>query len=148
MFMIEFYSSLVAAIVLAAIALIHVYWAGGGFFPGKDANSLAQTVVGGKPGMAMPPVFACLVVAGLLLIAAWVVLVVGGVTPAVLSLELHKLAAFGLCAVLFLRGAGGFFDARLRPEIKGSPYEKLNLSLYSPLCLTLAALVLITVWNA
>ncbi len=148
MFMIEFYSSLVVTIALAGIALIHVYWAAGGYFPGKDANSLAQTVVGGKSGMTMPPVLACLVVAGLLFVAAYVVLVVGNITPPLLSLEVHKLAAYGLCAVLFLRGAGGFFDARLRPEIKGSPYEKLNLVLYSPLCLTLAALTFITVRSA
>lgn len=146
--MVVFYTSLIATIVLVAIGVLHLYWAGGGYFPGKDANSLAQTVVGGKSGMAMPPVLACLIVAGLLFIAAYVVSVVGNITPPLLSLELHKLAAYGLCTVLFLRGVGGFFDAQLRPAIKGSPYEKLNLVLYSPLCLILAALVLITVWNS
>ena len=144
MFMIEVYTSLIAAIALIGIGLIHVYWAGGGYFPGKDANSLAQTVVGGRSDMAMPPVLACLTVAGLLFIAAWLVLVVGGAAPSIVSLELHKLAAFALYAVLFLRGAGGFFDARLRPETRGSPYERLNLIFYSPLCLILSALVLIS----
>ncbi len=146
--MVIFLTSLTAAIVLIALGLLHVYWAIGGYFPGKDASSLAQTVVGGQADMNMPSALACLLVASLLFIAAWVVLVVGGITLPVLSLELHTQAAYGLCAVLFLRGIVGFFDARLRPEIKGSPYEKLNLTLYSPLCLTLAALVLATVWNA
>lgn len=148
MFMLHFFISLLAASILIAIGLIHVYWAGGGYFPGKDANSLAQTVVSGQSGMAMPPVFACLVVAGLLFIAAWLVLVVGSVMPPIASLELHKLAAYALSVVLFLRGAGGFFDVKLRPEIKGGPYEKLNLICYSPLCLTLAILVLITTFRS
>lgn len=139
--MIAFISSLLAAAILVLIALLHVYWTMGGYFPAKDADSLAQTVVGGQAGMVMPPVSACLLVAALLCMAAWVVLVCGGGLSPVFSLEIHRLGAFGLGGVLLLRGAGGFFDVYLRPSIKGSRYEKLNLQVYSPLCLGLAALV-------
>ena len=51
MFMIAFISSLLAAAILVLIALLHVYWTMGGYFPAKDADSLAQTVVGGQAGM-------------------------------------------------------------------------------------------------
>lgn len=45
-------------------------------------------------------------------------------------------------AVVFagLRGVLGFFDTRLRPGTRGSRFARLNVALYSPLCLGLAAL--------
>ncbi|MEW5847790.1 MAG: DUF3995 domain-containing protein, partial [Myxococcota bacterium] len=52
---------------------------------------------------------------------------------------LVRLGAFGVAGVLLLRGAVGFAEARLRPEVRGSRYARLNVSLYSPLCLALGA---------
>jgi hypothetical protein len=44
-------------------------------------------------------------------------------------------------AVLVLRGLEGFVDVRLRPATVGSPFARLNVLIYSPLCLVLALLL-------
>src|ERR1043165_3074466 len=54
--------ALVTAVVLLAIAGLHVYWAAGGQWPGHDAASLNALVVGSRPGASMPPRFATLAV--------------------------------------------------------------------------------------
>lgn len=140
--------ALAAAVVLSAIALLHVAWALGVRWPGTDRESLARTVVGGPPGMRMQGPVACLAVAVLLGLAAFLVLAAAGVVPAPLPPTLVRIGAWGATAVLGVRGAGGFFDTRLRPAIRGSRYARLNVVLYSPLCLALAALMLLASFSA
>jgi hypothetical protein len=134
--------ALAAAAALALVAGLHVYWALGGKWPGTDDDSLAHTVVGGPPGMRMPGPVACLGVA--VLLAAATALVVGAAGLVALPLPgwLVRLGAYGVAAVLLLRGAFGFAEKRLRPEIRGSRYARLNVTVYSPLCLALGAATL------
>jgi hypothetical protein len=139
--------AILAAAILFSISVLHFYWAFGGHWPGTDANSLAQTVVGGAGNTPMPSSLACTVVAVGLLMAAWITLAAQDIAPPVFSGAVNRVAAFALATALGLRGAGGFLETRLRPEIQGSPYARLNVRLYSPLCLMLAGLVFLAAWN-
>jgi hypothetical protein len=129
-----------AAIVFFLIAALHGYWALGGVWPGRDAESLARTVVGGPPGMAFPGRAATWAVVAVLLTGAMTALAAGGLIVTSLPMRVVRSLALVGAAVLLVRGVEGFFDVRLRPETAGSPFVRLNVVLYSPLCLVLAVL--------
>jgi hypothetical protein len=119
--------------------LLHVYWALGGHWPGRDLKSMVDTVVG-APVSAAPGPVACALVAILLGLAG--ALVVGTV---VVDSVVVDVGAIGVAVVFLLRGLIGFVDVRLRPSTKGSRFARLNVVLYSPLCLALGTLALIAV---
>ena len=137
-------SGLQASCLLVAIALLHGYWALGGRWPGRDADSLARTVVGGPPGMAMPGPLATWALTLLLLLAAVMVAAGAHLLTLPLPASLVRMACRSGGGLLLLRGLVGFFDTRLRPGTQGSPFARLNIQLYSPLCLVLGLLV----WRA
>jgi hypothetical protein len=131
--------ALATAAVLLVIAGLHVYWLLGGCWPGRDAASLNARVVGGKPGGARMPRRAPTAV----------------VSVGIAGIALGTLAARGLIALplpgvvraltwiaagaLAVRGLGGFFDRWLRPHTAALPFARLNVRIYSPLCVALAA---------
>jgi hypothetical protein len=125
------------AAVLIVLAVLHAYWAAGGSWPGRDGAALAQIVVGGPIGQRMPSHAACAAVAVALIAAAMLVLAAQGAIVLPVSSAIVRIATFGLAAVLTLRGAAGFLEARLRPVIAGTPYARLNTVAYSPLALAL-----------
>lgn len=125
------------SIALAVLALVHAHWALGGHWPEKDPGRLAELVVGTRGPMPSP--LACWVVAGLLAGAALLTLGASGWLSLPFPGWFVEIAAWCVVVVFTLRGLGGFFDARLRPGIRGLPYHRWNLVLYSPLCLILAA---------
>jgi hypothetical protein len=129
--------AVLTAVVLLAIAGLHVYWAAGGRWPGHDEASLNALVVGGRPGAPMPPPFASIAVsAGISGIALGAVAARGLIElplPGVVRV-LTWIAA----GVLAVRGLGGFFDLRLRPHTIALPFGRLNRRIYSPLCVALA----------
>lgn len=129
-----------AGVGIGAVALLHVYWAVGGHWPGHDLESLARTVVGGPTGMRMPGPLACLIVAALLSVVAFAALVSVGLLegPGAGARVLTSLGG----GALVLRGVAGFFEVRLRPEIVGTPYAGLNVRVYSPLALSIGGLAL------
>ena len=125
----------VVGTILMLISAIHVLWGLGVVWPAADAEDLAQMVIGGAPGRKMASSGPCFAVASVLFVAALGALsALGGISDWV---------RLGTTVVLGLRGVGGFFDTTLRPSIRGSTYVRLNLVLYSPLCLLLAALLLL-----
>jgi len=130
----------IAAAAFLAIAALHAYWALGGFWPGRDEESLARVVVGGPPGMRFPGRAATWAVVAVLAGGAAVVLAAAGILPVPAPRGLVRGAAFLGAAVLLLRGIEGFLDVRLRPDTASSPFARLNVILYSPLCLVLALL--------
>lgn len=125
---------------LLALAVLHVYWGRGGVWPGRSAAELVGMVVGSRLEQPMPGPLACGVVAGLLGSAA---VLVAGVGLFDQSAWPWRIGCMGVAAVLGLRGVAGYFDARVRPEIVGQPYERLNRRLYSPACLGLAAAIVV-----
>lgn len=102
-------------IVLLGICFLHLYWAGGGLWPGKNRRDLSARVIGDR---AMPGTIPCLLVAGAIVLGPWF---------------FPRLSA----SALLLRGALGFFEARFRPGIIGTPYQTLSRWIYSPLSLWL-----------
>ncbi len=133
--------AVVPAVVFAGLGALHAYWALGGLWPGKDPESLGDMVLGGPAGTRVPGPAACL--------AVFVVLGVGSVTVLASAGWLGqtvqpgaRLLALAGASVLTLRGVQGFFDTRLRPGTRGSRFARLNVVLYSPLCLGLAALTI------
>lgn len=121
---------------LASIAALHAAWALGGRWPGGSDREWAETV--GGPGAKLPPPAATWAVAGALALAASLVGAAAGPEPG----RLVRAGSWTVATVLLVRGlagpvtdvAGGLDDR----------YERLDLLLYSPLCLALgtgAALV-------
>ncbi len=129
-----------AAAAFLAIAALHGYWALGGFWPGRDADTLARTVVGGRPGMRGPGPGATWAVVAVLLSAAVTALAAGGLVTLPVPRAWVRGAAHLGALVLLVRGLEGFVDLRLRPHTAGSPFARLNVVLYSPLCLALSLL--------
>jgi hypothetical protein len=123
--------------VLFVLAVLHLYWAFGGMWPGRDGEELARLVVGGPIGLRMPSAGACVAVAVALFAAAAFVLAAQGLLALPISSAWARIATFGVAGVLTARGLVGFFDTRLRPVIVGTPYARMNVIAYSPLALAL-----------
>lgn len=129
------------AAAFLVIAVLHAYWALGGFWPGHDPESLARTVVGGPPGMRFPGRAATWAVVAVLVAGAAVALAAARLVTLPAPDSLAPAAGLLGAAVLTVRGLVGFVDVRLRPGTAGSRFARLNVVLYSPLCLVLAALL-------
>jgi hypothetical protein len=134
------WAAAVAASAFVVLAALHGYWALGGLWPGRDSASLARTVVGSPPGSAAPGPGPCWLVAVLLLGAAATVLGAAGLLPLPVPAAAVRWAALLGAAVLLVRGLEGFADRWIRPASAGSPFARLNVLLYSPLCLLLSLL--------
>lgn len=130
--------SIATALLLLAIAGLHVYWALGGRWPGYDAASLNAIVVGGRKGSRMPPPRSTMVVAGGIAGIALGALAVRDLLALPLPGAVRALTWLA-AAILALRGLGGFLEPWLRPHTRALPYGRLNRQLYSPLCVALAA---------
>jgi Protein of unknown function (DUF3995) len=126
------------AAILLALAGLHVYWLSGRPWPGHDAASLNAMVVGARPGAAMPPrPMTAAVSAGIVGIALGALAARGFVAPPFPGV-VRALTWFA-AGVLAVRGLGGFFDRWLRPHTVALPFAQLNVRIYSPLALALAA---------
>lgn len=114
---------------LAGIAAMHAAWALGWRWPGHDDESLAERVVGA--GAEFPPEPVVWFLAGLLGAAAAVVAAVGsGQRERPL-----RAATWSVAGVLLVRGA-----ASIPIDLIGTletEYARLDLAVYSPLCLAL-----------
>ena len=127
-------------VVLLALAGLHAYWGLGGYWPGVDGPSLSERVVGARGGP--PGCFASALVALALLAAAGVVVSAHGPIAA----GLQSWIAYGgygcLILVFGLRGLATYLTPVFR-YAEGTPFYDLNRRYYSPLCLILAALLII-----
>ena len=125
-------------LILGAISLLHLYWAFGGFWPGHDASSLANTVVGTKNMTTMPSTGVTIFVAACIFAAALLPLMWSAQIPYIIP---QGLVWAGMWIVLFvfvsrgILGLSPFFN-ELSPM---QPFASLNRKYYSPLCLLLGA---------
>lgn len=122
------------SVALLALAGLHAAWGTGAAWPFRDRADLADAVAGTRevPGPA-----ACFAVSGALAAAG---ALVGGVParrPA-----LRRLGLAGVTAVLAGRGALGLAGRTrlISPGSQSPRFTRLDRRVYSPLCLTLAAL--------
>ncbi|GAB7191354.1 hypothetical protein NUM3379_20610 [Kineococcus sp. NUM-3379] len=117
--------------VLLALAAVHGGWALGWRWPGTDDRSWADRVIGSRS--APPPPGACwAVAAGLTAAAAAVRAADAGAGGAPV-----RAAARAVAAAFALRGAAGAVSSLLTR--RRGEYERLDLAVYSPLCLAVAA---------
>jgi len=115
---------------LAAIAALHAGWALGWRWPGGSDRALADHVVG--HGAELPPDWLTWVVAGTLLAGAAIVRAAAGGARGRL-----RLAAWAVGGVLLARGAV-FVPIDLARGLDDT-FSRLDLAIYSPLCLALGA---------
>ena len=126
----------IAAGGMLAAAALHVAWGRGSSFPAPDRATLAEAVIGARPGPdatrgpGVPGPLACYAVAAALTTGA-----VGIDSRG----RFRRLVALGVVAAIGGRGAVGV--AGLMPQDEASPvFRRWNRRVYSPLCLLLAAL--------
>jgi len=124
--------------LLGAIALLHAYWALGGFWPGRDEAELIAKVAGAARATRMPSQAITWIVAGAIAVSALVPLLLSGVIRA--SLPRAAIAALGaIIGFVFLaRGIAGYLPAwrRMYPR---EPFATRDVRYFSPLCLLVAA---------
>ncbi|MFG3049624.1 DUF3995 domain-containing protein [Kitasatospora sp. NPDC048239] len=121
--------------VLAATGALHAVWTVTPW-PARTPEEFADTVIG--TGDTVPPVAACLAVAGLLGTAAYLVGAEAGVLPAAGAKRVRRAGVRTVAGVLLARGAAGpllFGGLTERTE----RFKRLNARYYSPLCLALGA---------
>ncbi len=131
-------STRIASSGLLAIAGLHVVWATGSSWPMGDRRLLTDTVVGSDEDEP-PSAAACLAVAGLLGAAATFVAGRPRTVPLV-----NRVGATGVVTVLAARGGVGLAGRThlLSPGSVSERFRRLDRRVYSPLCLSLAALAL------
>jgi hypothetical protein len=128
---------------LAAIGTLHIYWALRGTAGIVGAGLALVPEVGGRPAFTPGPVWT-LAIAVLLGIAAALValqgklFVIGGLPSA-----LTRVGALGAAAVLAARGVGEFRLVGLFKRVRGTRFARLDSLVYTPLCLALAAGIVI-----
>jgi hypothetical protein len=132
--------AVILSVALLAIAGVHLYWGLGGFWPAYDNDSLVGMVVGLTPGNAMPPLWACVVMAICVMVPVVAVLLIAFGW----RLALPRLfawiptAALWSCVFVFVtRGLATYtpiFDAA-----QSTAFFDLNRMFYGPLCLALGA---------
>ena len=128
-----------AAALLGALGLVHVFWAFGGVWPARTGPALAKAVVG-PAQEAMPGAVACLGVAALLAAAAALVLARAELVAVPGPQWIVDVGTWVIAGVLAARAAVG-----LVTWVKADHsqlYHRLDVALYSPLCLLIAALCL------
>jgi len=136
------YVSVCSLVILISLAAIHVVWALGSSWPAEDEESLAQMVLGSS--RRMPPRIASWVVAMAMTGFFIIVMMNAGWLPTPFAAYILQIPLAGVMAIFLGRGLWGFFlDRRLRPSTIGTPFERLNLIYYSPLCMVLAILLAI-----
>lgn len=121
-------------LALGAIALLHLAWALGFWWPIADEAELARTVVGAKDIDQMPGAVACsFVVVALMTAAIWPWYMAEGSAP------FGRAGGWAIGAVFVLRGVVAFSPQwqRKTPE---HPFTRLDRRFYAPLCLGLGVL--------
>ena len=125
-------------VVLAVLSGLHAYWGFGGLWPAADTPALAATVVGTRGGH-MPGLGPSLFVAACLLAVAVLVAWRAGWLPAfLLPAGMWALGFWGAAFVFAARGVAGFVP-QIFAYAEGTPFQRLNIVFYSPLCLAIAA---------
>jgi hypothetical protein len=132
-------------IVLTTIAAIHVAWGAGMRWPRKTEAELVTTVIGHK-GDTMPSPSQCYLAAFAIFIPGAIALLLAGLVQTALPSWLVALAGAGAAAVFAGRGIAGYVPA-WRARHPREPFASLDRYYYSPLCLMLAAGLVVLLTN-
>ncbi len=132
------------ALALWPVALLHLYWALGGTWPGRDPADLAGIVVGtgdAGPGGRMPGPGLTLAVAGMIGLAGLWPLIFVGVVPLPVPSWLVRAGMWTLAVLFGLRGAVAYLPGAWQGA-RDLPFYRLNRRWFSPLILVLGAVFL------
>lgn len=127
--------------ILLALAGLHFYWGLGGRWPGTDDESLRLLVIGTQRGQ-MPGFIPSAMVAGALAAAA---AVVWARHSPIMTSGLGWIVTAGyavLILVFALRGLAPYITPVFE-YARGAPFFEMNRLYYSPLCLLIAAGLLV-----
>jgi hypothetical protein len=124
-----------AAIILAALGMIHIYWAAGG----SAGKAAAIPSVGGKTIFTPTRFTTILVALGLFAMTALNSIKIGWISASGIS-RFVRTGLMITAAVFLLRAIGDFRYVGFFKRHRESRFAKLDTLLYSPLCLLLACL--------
>jgi len=133
------------AVIFAAIALLHLYWALGG----STSGMAAIPTVGGKQAFT-PSAFSTVTVAVAFVLAALVVLGqtgLLGLLGAFIPHWIFRVGTFGIAVIFLARAVGelklvGFFK-----QASDSSFAYWDTWFYSPLCLAIAVIAFIVAFR-
>lgn len=129
--------------ILAAIALLHFYWAAGGGFGGGAAVPSR----GGKRTFE-PSTFGTVMV-GLAFVAAVVVVLARlGYWGASLPAWLFRLGTLGIGLIFLVRAVGDFRLIGFFKRVTDSSFAYWDTRVYSPLCLIVAVIALVVTFRS
>jgi hypothetical protein len=131
---------ILTALIFAGLAALHLFWAAGGRWGGAAA---IPTAAGGGRRILHPSPLGTVAVAAALSLAMLVVLVRVGVWAAPLPGWLFKWAAWGIALAFLARGVGEFRYVGLFKRVRGTDFALWDTWLFTPLCLFIAAAVVI-----
>ncbi|GAA0264091.1 hypothetical protein GCM10009527_070210 [Actinomadura nitritigenes] len=132
-------AALLAAAVLGLDALLHVYWMTGRTWPARDVTALSQGLLNADVPFT-PRVLAPLVLvlaAGAIAVPARAGMILTGVPGWIPAAGTAAVAA----GVALRAGAGVVWALGVGAR-RGSVFYRLNLTVYTPLCLVLTAATL------
>ncbi|MEO8196611.1 MAG: DUF3995 domain-containing protein [Thermoanaerobaculia bacterium] len=124
--------AITVALVLAVLALLHVYWG----VVGIGGRSVALPEVEGKP-LFIPSRAATFAVAAGLSAAALLLLWRGGYLPLLLPPQVTKVGTLGVGLLFVARAIGDFRFVGLFKRVRGTPFAIWDSRLFSPLSLAI-----------
>lgn len=132
-------AGIIVAVVLTVDGFLHAYWATGRVWPAQDKLSLAQVVLNSNKTRSFRAAFlvplACLLFCGALIVLARVHHL--GVFGQLISGLWLQLGTLAVATGLLLRGLAGIVWALRLIASKSELFYKLNLIVYTPVCLVL-----------
>ena len=129
--MLEIVSTFYIAIVMVFITLVHIYWLGGGLWPGSNYQDLVDKVLG--TGDKLPNKFAFIfVIVVFCLMAIFPIVIFTGME--IMAFEKEVLLFFSL--LFFIRSLYMFIP--FIADKTNRVFLELNKKIYAPLCFTLS----------
>lgn len=128
-----------AGMILAILAMLHVYWAAGG----KIGKTAAVPTRDDKPLFAPTPFTTIIVALGLFAMAALNAVRIGWIAAPGNS-RFVRAGLWLTAAIFLLRAVGDFRYVGFFKRHRDSRFARLDTRLYSPLCLLLACLIIMS----
>lgn len=125
------------ATVLGAVGALHILWATGSTFPLGDQDAFSATFLG-VDGLGSPGPAACLAVAGAVTATACAAVVASQAPEGSRVGHLARVGARTASGVLAARAVTGVAVSGFGLRATSSRFRTLDLTVYSPLCATLA----------
>jgi hypothetical protein len=130
------------AVIFAAIALLHIYWALGG----STSTISAVPTVEGRQAFT-PSTFGTLMVAAAFVLAIIVIVGQIGFLGQLLPHWIFRIGTFGISALFLLRAIGEFKLVGFFKSVTGTPFAAMDTWVFSPLCLAIAVMAFVVAYK-